>query len=66
MQGYCSACGSIIYDVTDETHIPGPNEVMVCRQCGTVNTTKPKVVEAVEEVEKVPEVTITKPKPKRR
>ena len=47
MQGYCSACGSIIYDVTDETHLPGPNEVLICRICQTVNTVKPKVVEVV-------------------
>jgi len=51
MQGYCSSCGSIIYDVTDETHLPGPDEVLICRICQTENTVKPKVVEVVVEPE---------------
>ena len=53
MQGYCSACGNIIYDVTDETHLPVPGEVLVCRICQEENTIKPKVAETVVEPKKI-------------
>jgi len=65
MQGYCSNCGSIIYDVMDESHVPGPAEALVCRICGTANTTKPKAV-VVEEPRTIEKPLAMRPKSRRK